>query len=317
MKAQFASKNDFNPDNWEFAGGIQHQNVSEDFQEYGEFIFEEMEAMFLQEQAANRSFKFFKIQEAKDLADPEGRYSLRGTCDHCGHAFNYGAVFKNKLDGKHLVLGNMCALNNCGLTGQQYTDKKMREIKKAAETKLANHLELERQRAANGGLTDAEVKQQKEEAEQIFTISHGRFPFGKHAGEAFEEAPRTYIDWIIKTEREKPTAVLTELVKALKPIFPEAFIDFPLPNGQCLKCEAGEKIEFEAFVSDKFSFEGHFGSTDVTKFILETGEILVHKGTRSFSCEVGEKVKIKATVKEFSEYNEIKQTMIIRPKRLA
>jgi hypothetical protein len=131
------SQTSFNPENWSFVGGICHRAVSEDYQEYGEQIFDDIGDAFETEKQMKNDFHFVDSEDARKLADKNGRYAQRGTCDHCGARFNYGAVFKNT-DGEHIVLGNICALGKLGLTGQEYTDKRMRTISDAALTRAKN-----------------------------------------------------------------------------------------------------------------------------------------------------------------------------------
>jgi hypothetical protein len=130
------SQTSFNPENWSFVGGICHYAVSEEYADYGEQIFDDIHAQF-EKEIANDDFLFVEPEDARKLADSNGRYAKRGTCDHCGARFNYGAVFKST-DGEHIVLGNICALNKLNLTGQEYTDQRMRKISESARTRAKN-----------------------------------------------------------------------------------------------------------------------------------------------------------------------------------
>lgn len=40
--------------------------------------------------------------------DPAGNFVRKGTCDHCGARFDWGAVYAHA-SGKHIVVGNVCA----------------------------------------------------------------------------------------------------------------------------------------------------------------------------------------------------------------
>lgn len=42
--------------------------------------------------------------------DPAGNFVRKGTCDHCGARFDWGAVYAHT-SGKHIVVGNVCADN--------------------------------------------------------------------------------------------------------------------------------------------------------------------------------------------------------------
>ena len=75
----------------------------------------------------------------------------------------------------------------------------------------------------------------------------------------------------------------------------------------------GERSEFDLTVSFVTSYETHFNTTFVHGFRDADGNIIIHKGT-SLGLEKGQSVKIKATVKEHSVRDGVKQTIITRPK---
>jgi hypothetical protein len=77
----------------------------------------------------------------------------------------------------------------------------------------------------------------------------------------------------------------------------------------------GERITIEAVVTFQTSFENAFGFTTITGF--RSGDnVIIHKGTNPLHREItkGDKVSIKATIKDHGERNGVKQTMISRPK---
>ena len=104
--------------------------------------------------------------------------------------------------------------------------------------------------------------------------------------------------------------------------------------------KVGDKIEFEAVVYFQTEFEGAFGYVTITGF-RAGDDIIIHKGTapkvdgaeattvnshydynthkwvqRDFKREVakGDRVILKATIKEHSDRNGVKQTIVTRPK---
>ena len=80
------------------------------------------------------AFDFEDYEMAQKHADPAGRFATRGTCDHCGAAFHYGARFINDA-GDSLIVGNICATNTMGLTGHEYADRRIRQTVQAARSK--------------------------------------------------------------------------------------------------------------------------------------------------------------------------------------
>lgn len=83
--------------------------------------------------------EFEDYAQAVASATPGGRFEQRGTCDHCGAHFHYGARFVERNTGESLIVGNVCATSNMGLTGHEYADKQLRSaVKRARSTKEAN-----------------------------------------------------------------------------------------------------------------------------------------------------------------------------------
>lgn len=90
----------------------------------------------------------------------------------------------------------------------------------------------------------------------------------------------------------------------------------------------GDKINLEAVVSFTTSFETQWGFTDITVF--RAGDnVIVHKGTaplivsqykdqwgnaEKLPVKKGDRVLLKATIKEHGERNGVKQTIVTRPK---
>ena len=76
--------------------------------------------------------------------------------------------------------------------------------------------------------------------------------------------------------------------------------------------DVGSKIEVEAVVYFKTGFSNQWGYTTITGF--RAGDnIIIHKGSGP-GGEKGDRVILKATVKEHGERNGVKQTIVTRPK---
>lgn len=79
--------------------------------------------------------------------------------------------------------------------------------------------------------------------------------------------------------------------------------------------EEGDKIEIELMLDKVRGFNSDYGYTYV--YIFKAGnDVVVWKTQKGLDLEEGGKVKVKATIKEHSEYDGVKQTYITRAKVL-
>ncbi len=81
---------------------------------------------------------------AHDFADDDSRFSDRGTCDHCGAHFAYGAAYRNIVTGEHAIVGHICATNKLNLTADEYARKRAGEMMKRARTKAKADMRVSR-----------------------------------------------------------------------------------------------------------------------------------------------------------------------------
>lgn len=88
-------------------------------------------------QGAHNTEQVWDYQEATDKSDKDSRFHQKGTCDHCGAHFNYGAAFKNE-QGEIAIVGNVCASTKLNLTSHEYADQQLRRTVQAAKTKIKN-----------------------------------------------------------------------------------------------------------------------------------------------------------------------------------
>jgi len=77
--------------------------------------------------------------------------------------------------------------------------------------------------------------------------------------------------------------------------------------------DIGQRIIIDGTVENTVSFDGFYGTTYMTVIKDTDGNVYVYKGSRRIAKK-GETVNLKATVKDHSEYNGVKQTVINRPK---
>jgi len=89
--------------------------------------------------------------------------------------------------------------------------------------------------------------------------------------------------------------------------------------------EPKKRFDFTLTLASDHEFEGYYGLTHVYEFADEDGNCIVWMTGNPIECydeesdqwvyaEVGDKIEMKATVKEHKEYKGIKQTMVNRPK---
>lgn len=78
-----------------------------------------------------------------------GNFVCKGTCDHCGARFDWGAVYQHKPTGKHIVVGNVCADKTLDVPSRH--ELEVRRIK----SRLAANREAARYAAAARTQADA------------------------------------------------------------------------------------------------------------------------------------------------------------------
>lgn len=122
-----------NPEEWHLAALVYLVNPSEANDEFVGYMFEDLEAW---NDAQPGSTPFWGWQEANTNCHEDSRFAEKGTCDHCGAHFNYGAAYMTK-EGDFAIVGNVCASNKLNLTAHEYRDAKLRTAVKAAKSKAA------------------------------------------------------------------------------------------------------------------------------------------------------------------------------------
>lgn len=80
----------------------------------------------------------------------------------------------------------------------------------------------------------------------------------------------------------------------------------------------GDKIETEVTFLGRSSFLSMYGESSIHRFKDDNGNIMIWFTSSGFSedIEYGSKIKIKATVKKHDEYQNKKQTIITRVKKI-
>ena len=121
-----------NPENWHFSALVYlYSPASEDYAEVVGYLMEDVEE-------ANNAYgsPMWGWEDARDNCTDDSRFDHKGTCDHCGAHFHYGAAYMND-EGEFAIVGNVCASNKLNLTAHEYAAKKMKAAVKAAKSKVA------------------------------------------------------------------------------------------------------------------------------------------------------------------------------------
>lgn len=192
-------------------------------------------------------------------------------------------------------------------------EMEMGEIKRATAEQMA-------ERARRIKEAEIEYQQIKEEKFrlQMNTVAEGKYPFGQYLGKPFADAPASYINWFMKGEFEEGT-VINEVKLALWRNHPD--LALPEPDKEKLAGTVGKRATFNVTLIKEASFMRNtyagygYETVYVTTMVTDAGECLVCFST-SFGGTVGEKIKIKATVKEHSDYKGQAQTIVQRVKIL-
>jgi len=85
----------------------------------------------------------------------------KGVCDHCGNIISNHYIVEDA-EGKRFAVGSECIHKVNGINTQVVTEAHKAKLKAdRAKRQERKEMKLEAERKANGGLTDAEVRQQK------------------------------------------------------------------------------------------------------------------------------------------------------------
>lgn len=120
-----------NPDKWAFEAACFFGSAKDDDADFWGSVLEEL----AWEQNAKDDFEFWGYDSARSAAPEDSRFAEKGTCDHCGAWFLYGCAYKNVDSGDVAIVGHICAANYLGLSGHEYSDKRLREAVKRARSR--------------------------------------------------------------------------------------------------------------------------------------------------------------------------------------
>lgn len=91
-----------------------------------------------------------KVREVFPALVADGNFARKGTCDHCGAHFDWGAVFKHT-SGGHIVVGNICVANTLEVPDRAQLDKRRMQSRLAAAREAARMAAKARAEAATLG----------------------------------------------------------------------------------------------------------------------------------------------------------------------
>lgn len=183
------------------------------------------------------------------------------------------------------------------------------------------------------------IQAQKEYEERILnenkrkaeSILNNIWPFGKYKGRHFGRelsyepiiSDKSYIKFFIELNIEindEPSQenyhneIIILLQKQLKLVFPE-LANLPKPNGKFYGIEK-QREDFNLICLEYFHYNSMYGTTYIQKFVKDTGELIVYRGSAPIKCEVGNTIIVTGTIKHDCYKNE-NQTLIKRPKLIS
>jgi hypothetical protein len=87
------------------------------------------------------------------LLNEAGNFARKGTCDHCGAIFKWGAVYQHKPTGKHIVVGNVCANRTLDVPSRHELDVRQLQSRLAANRLAARKAEDARKQGEEMGFS--------------------------------------------------------------------------------------------------------------------------------------------------------------------
>lgn len=196
--------------------------------------------------------------------------------------------------------------------GLQLTTTRDRLVEEMREIKRADAAEMER-REREAADRQAEYEKYRIELDNQMreVINAGFFPFGRFQGLAFEKADRGYLQWVIAKRDDFETGSYMRAI-ADKLVLDYAEFTAPKFDAHAVIGEPGQRLELDVKIVKSFGIDTDFGRSYVVTMITDANVCLISLG--KFYAEVGEELKIKATVKCHDEYKGQMQTRLQRVK---
>jgi hypothetical protein len=116
-----------NPQDWSYTGGVLNYSSGSELEaEIADMLLDDIE-----EAHGRGRYSWISGSDARKKSDPDSRFAMRGTCDHCGAAFKFGAMFTHKDTGQIGVVGHICAVRTLTLDASEVVLKAMKQQAKA------------------------------------------------------------------------------------------------------------------------------------------------------------------------------------------
>ncbi|MCP4528695.1 MAG: hypothetical protein GY833_22705 [Aestuariibacter sp.] len=156
-------------------------------------------------------------------------------------------------------------------------------------------------------------------AEQNSYLAKGLYPFGKDKGTPIKECvaknDQGWFEFWLKKGKEEPQSTAGQLAEYLREHFPEKLKVSQLNiegNGEFFGDEGDKLRRIAVTVADKYSFNGHYGWTNVILFVTRSGELLKYMGSSDLGGEIakGNQLTLDFVIKKHDEYKGIRQTVI-------
>lgn len=147
------------------------------------------------------------------------------------------------------------------------------------------------------------------EQKVVDDLNEGIMPIGNYKGLPLAELPIDYINWVknnIKIfEDDKIMSRVAEAISKLE------VKELPQPNGETTWGAKGERDEVDVTVLSVMQIPTKLGSTTLIRMVSDDGAEIVNF-SKSFKSEVGDRLRIKATVKDHEFYKGSIQTKVSR-----
>lgn len=182
--------------------------------------------------------------------------------------------------------------------------QEMREIKRLSQEQLTARAEKARAKIEEQLAYEASVR-----AEKIAMIEAGTYPFGRYYNQPFDIAPVSYITWLIDNVAEFEADSIIQLT-AMAVAQRCAHLALPKPDKNMVIGTVGKRDIFDVVIVRKTGCATAYGWCNIITMVDKSGACLVSMG--SFCAEVGQAMKIKATVKKHDQYKDQMQTKIQR-----
>lgn len=181
-------------------------------------------------------------------------------------------------------------------------ETEMREILHATADEIA-----ERERKAQEQLDREQAQRDAWELQCRTMIAEGKFPLGKYFNRPFTDATVSYLNWMMDTAEEKE-GIARELSDAI--IASCGHLRFPVPDLDKTVGMIGKREEFDVTAIRAFTIDSAYGHTNVVTLVTDDGACIQSFG--KFAITPGERIRIKATVKEYKRYKGQMQTVVNR-----